>query len=102
MAGGTTVTFHLEAPLGEIVYTVRYTIDGPENTTWELVKSNVLKDNRGQWKIVPGPDGGSTVTYGMSTRLPAWMAWAVTDAAYAREIGKTVQRFKAYAEKRRE
>lgn len=100
VAGGEEpeVTFTIDAPLGDIRYTVRYTLDPPGSITWDMVSSNVLKGQKGHWRIEPAGPDRARVTYHMDTRLPAYLSWAVTDKAYAEQIGKTVQRFKAYAE----
>jgi len=92
------VTFTLTAPAGDIRYTVRYTVEEPRRITWEMLESNVLKGNSGHWIIEAAGEDRASVTYSMTTKLPVWLSWAITDKAYAEQIGKTVGQFKKYLE----
>jgi ribosome-associated toxin RatA of RatAB toxin-antitoxin module len=97
-ASAPLVTLRLDVPLGEINYTCRYEIRPPGEVSWKMLESNVLKDNHGSWKFEPAGEERCRVTYAMSTKFPVWLAWAVTQEKFAEEIGKTVRRFKAFAE----
>jgi ribosome-associated toxin RatA of RatAB toxin-antitoxin module len=97
-ARGAEVTFRIEAPLGEIRYTLRYEMEAPRSIRYEMTESNILKNVSGFWEISSAGEGKSRVTYSMSTTFPTYLAWAVTDKAYAEQIGKTVRRFKEWAE----
>jgi ribosome-associated toxin RatA of RatAB toxin-antitoxin module len=92
------VTFRIEAPLGEIRYTLRYKMEPPRSIRYEMTESNILKKVSGFWEISAAGEGKANVTYSMSTTFPTYLAWAVTDKAYAEQIGKTVRRFKEWAE----
>jgi len=93
------VSFRIEAPFQDIKYTSQYRLEPPGRVSWDMVESNVLKGNSGFWSIESAGEGACRVTYSMKTELPVWLKFAVSQDAFAREIGKTVERFKEYVEK---
>lgn len=95
------VSFSLEAPLGDITYKVKYEIESDRRMSWTMIESNVLKATSGYWAVEPSAESKSKVTYSMSASFPAWIAWAVTQSKFEEMIGKTVRKFKQYAERKR-
>lgn len=94
----STVRFALELPVRRVTYRLRYVRSG-DRVSWSMVESNTLTANEGEW-TVEGEEGGARVRYRHAVQFPMWMAWAVTDAAFAREMDKTLQAFKTHMEEK--
>ncbi|GEM_PF-3302403 len=94
---GAVVRFALDLAVRRVVYRLRYETDRPRSIRWSLVDSNTVTENEGAWGFEN--EGEATrVTYRHHVAFPAWMAWAVTDAAFAKEMQKTLDRFKEHIE----
>jgi carbon monoxide dehydrogenase subunit G len=87
------VRFLLSIPLRQVTYRLRYALQAPDRLAWEMIESNTLTENGGEWILKPEGEG-THVTYRQRVSFPAWMAWAVSDAAFAREMEKTLERFR--------
>jgi uncharacterized membrane protein len=97
--GSADVAFTLDLGVRRVTYTLRYAFEEPERLAWEMLESNTLEANAGEWNLEA--DGAETkVLYRHRAAFPAWIAWAVTDKAFAEEMDKTLARFREAVEKR--
>ncbi|MHC4780292.1 MAG: SRPBCC family protein [Planctomycetota bacterium] len=92
-----TVQFTLVLPIRKVTYRLKYALTAPTRLAWEMVDSNTLTKNSGEWGLAGGGDSTS-VTYRHEIGFPAWMAWAVSDSDFEKEMEKTLQKFKAHIE----
>ena len=95
--GEATVNFTLVLPIREVTYRLRYTLTPTTRLAWEMVDSNTLTDNGGEWQLASEGEG-TRITYRHRIGFPAWMAWAISDADFTREMDKTLEKFKTFIE----
>ncbi|PIR23610.1 MAG: cyclase [Deltaproteobacteria bacterium CG11_big_fil_rev_8_21_14_0_20_45_16] len=56
----------------EISYTLRFCFDPPHGLAWDFVRGDLMKDNRGFWKLEDLGDGRTRATYGIDVKF-GWM-----------------------------
>jgi len=92
-----TVRFALSLAVRLVTYRLRYTLEPETRLSWEMVDSNTLSGNAGEWQLEPDGEG-TRVTYRHEVVFPAWIAWAVTDKAFTEEMEKTLRKFREHIE----
>ena len=91
--GTARVRFVLALAVRTVTYRLDYVLEPPRRLSWTLAESDLLKANEGEWLLEEAGDR-TRVTYVHRTEFPAWIAWAVGAAAYAREMDKTLGKFR--------
>ena len=89
------VRFLLSLPVKNVAYRLDYQMIPGRKLSWRMVDSDTLEDNSGEW-LVEQDGKGTKVTYTHRVKFPAWIAWAVSQPAFEKEMGKTLDKFIAH------
>jgi ribosome-associated toxin RatA of RatAB toxin-antitoxin module len=97
--GEATVLFTIVLPIREVTYRLQYTLTPSSRLAWTMVDSNTLTGNEGEWQL-DSEGEGTRIAYRHKIGFPMWMAWAVSDADFTKEMDKTLTKFKTFVEGR--
>jgi ribosome-associated toxin RatA of RatAB toxin-antitoxin module len=90
----------------KLIKTVEYTLkmkeDRPKSMSWDLVQSNVMKANKGAWRLKPVDGGKKTeAEYSIDVRFGLFVPKMITNQLTKVNLPATLKAFKGEAERRK-
>lgn len=96
---GNQVNVHYEVHLIKTVrYTVRMVEERPNRVAWSFVEGEVMKDNRGEWKLDALGEDRTRITYTVDARFGALVPRAITDKLVQTSLPAMLDAFRRQAE----
>ncbi len=96
---GGEVNVHYRVQLIRSVrYTVRMVEEQPSRISWTFVEGEVMKDNKGEWRLEPDGAGGTRITYTVEARFGALVPRAITDKLIETSLPSMLEAFRRRAE----
>lgn len=86
------VTFHIEV-IKKISYTLKMT-EGAKGITWTFVKGDMMKDNKGSWKLEDLGDGLTSATYSIDVNLGLLVPGSVAKMLIGSNLPAMLKAFK--------
>lgn len=85
----------------QLSYTLRLVQADALTLRWSLLEG-VFRSNDGGWSLAPGPEGGTVATYRIDVQMGMFVPGNIVHSLVERGLPRTLQRFKAEAERRQE
>jgi coenzyme Q-binding protein COQ10 len=96
---GATVDVHYQIQLIRSVrYTVRMVEERPSRISWSFVEGEVMKDNRGEWRLEEVGPGRTRITYTVEAKFGALVPRAITDKLVETSLPAMLDAFRRRAE----
>lgn len=95
--GGVTVHYQVQL-IKSVRYTVRMAEEQPSRVGWSFVEGEVMKDNRGEWRLEPLGPGRTRVTYTVEMKFGALVPRAITDKLVETSLPSMLDAFRRRAE----
>jgi ribosome-associated toxin RatA of RatAB toxin-antitoxin module len=91
------VEFHIRV-IKDITYTLLMRRESDFKVSWELVKGDFMKTNKGYWEVKQLPSNRIKATYGIEIELPFFIPKSVTKALIEKSLPEMLIAFKQRAE----
>ena len=83
----------------EVKYTLRLTESAPNRVSWTLVDGQMMKSNEGSWVLEAVSPSATRATYTIEVALKGLVPKSVSTGLIDSTLPKTMEAFKARAEK---
>ena len=101
--GVADVTYSVEIDLGvtrkSVSYTLKHTEEPPNVLRWDLVRGDLMKQNKGAWTLASLEKGRTRATYAIDLKFGLLVPGSVSDFLAERSLPRMLNGFKARAEK---
>ncbi|RME20865.1 MAG: SRPBCC family protein [Deltaproteobacteria bacterium] len=81
-----------------VSYTLRYELDKPNRIEWSFVEGQMMKDNRGFWKLEKIDDNRTRATYSVDVKFGMLVPKSLVNAMVSKELPQMLDAFKKRAE----
>lgn len=92
-SGKTRVEYGISLLGKDITYTLDHFEQGPDGMRWELVESNILKANSGEWVLKDLGQGRTEVTYRLALDFKIYVPGMVLSGLVKSSLPKMLENF---------